>query len=497
MDTSFLLRSARSKFPAHTALCIGETALTYSELDDRVDAIAAGLRSAASAEGPIASLLLNDLDTVALYLGVARGGLVNAPINFRLTDDEVCFILNDCDARTLIVDGDQRGRVAALLEKAPKIDLVVVVGDAPAGNWLHLDELVRGWDGGPVRIPIADDADASIIYSSGTSGFPKGVVRSHRANLWGVVNAFIGSPRTTSDVELFVLPLFGIGFVAQLLPTMLAGGKVVLDRIFDPGRTWELLQTHRVTRGFIAPTMIASMLDVDDHERFDVSALKTLSVAYEFAPVLRDQTVARFGDVLLNMYGLTEAQLCCTAPGEYPTDPTSVGQPMGLARLFILDADGNEAPPGTTGEIGFEAPTVMTRYLGNPDATSEARTGDQLRTGDLGYLDAHSRLHFAGRLKEIVKSGGFNIDPVEVENALLEYPGVREAALIGVPDERWGERAVAYVAGSADLDGADIAQHCRGRIAGFKVPKEVFVLDTLPKNATGKIHRAALRAQWL
>lgn len=496
MDLSFLLRSAASKFPGRVAIVAPDSTLTYQELDARVDAIAAGLGGAVLPNPVVASILRNSADTVCLYLAIARAGQVNVPVNYRLTNDETRYILENCGAGTLVADADQADRALELLGTVPGLERVILIGaDAPSlDSVTTLDALVSTWDGTAVSVPVDESAASSVIYSSGTSGFPKGVVKSHRANLWGAANAFIGSPRTRNDVELFVLPAFGIGFVAQLLPTFLAGAKVVLDTAFEPNRAWTLLEEHRATRAFLAPTMIAAMLDVDDHERFDTSSLHTISVAYEFAPALRERTVARFGPILRNMYGLTEAQLAITDPGEFPADPTNVGRPMGLARVVVLDETGDEAPAGTVGEIVFEGPSVMSEYLGNPDATSEALSGDRVRTGDLGYLDEERNLHFSGRLKEIVKSGGFNIDPVEVEAVLLAHPDVSDAALIGLPDERWGERAVAFVVAAGDTPDIDsVLRHCKERLAGFKVPKEIVVIDALPLNATGKVHRAALR----
>jgi acyl-CoA synthetase (AMP-forming)/AMP-acid ligase II len=493
MDLSYLLEVACAKFPERTAVVCDGQGKTYAELNQRVDDLAAGIASITQPGARVATLLLNEIDTIALYLAIARSGRVNVPINYRLNAAEVAYIVEDCSAQVIFAERALLDASPDLRETLNRLDQIVEVGGNGARGGTDLSSLIG--KGGTQADSIDEGSDAGIIYSSGTSGFPKGVVRSHRANLWGAVNAFIGSPRSSKDVELFALPLFGIGFVAQVLPTLLAGATVVLDTTFSPTRAWELLERYKVTRAFLAPTMIAAMLEVEGHENHDVGSIETLCVAYEFPKALRERAVERFGEVFLNMYGLTEAQLCCTSPGEFSLDPTSVGRPMGLARVLVLGEDGQEASIGTPGEIVFEGPTVMTRYHGKDEATLDALSGDRLRSGDLGYLDEERRLHFTGRIKEIVKSGGFNIDPVEVESVLQDYPGVREAALIGVPDERWGERAVAYIAADGAVEIPSLIGYCRQRLAGFKVPKEVFVLSELPKNATGKIHRAALRSR--
>lgn len=494
MDTAFLIRAAAAKFPARTALRWRESSLTFAELDLWTDRLASGLRNA-GVTGPVASILLNDPRTVCLYLALARAGITSVPLNYRLTAEEQAYILTDSGASVIVADSTVLGNYPDLKELVPRVTRVLTVD--PEGS---IESTFEGYladaSVGEVDRSVSEADDATVIYTSGTSGFPKGVVRSHRANIWNAVNSFVGSPRTPTDVELFSLPLFGIGYVAQVLPTLLAGGAVVLDRAFDPLRAWTLMEQHRVTRAFLAPTMIAALLDIQGHARFDVDALRTILVAYEFPAALRQRALDRFGDVFVNMYGLTEAQLCATAPGEFASDPSSAGRPMGLARVHILGVDEVAVGPGEVGEIAFEGPSLMTRYHARDEDTAAALRNGLLRTGDLGYLDENRNLHFVGRSKEIIKSGGFSIDPVEIENVLLEVDWITEAAAVGVPDDYWGEKVVAFLTVTGPVVDADLREHCRTKLAGFKVPKEFVVLDRLPINPTGKVERDALRRAW-
>jgi acyl-CoA synthetase (AMP-forming)/AMP-acid ligase II len=484
MDYSYPLRVGANKFPDRVALVYGRHELTYRELDRLVDALAAGFLRVGAADAPVASVALNEPSTVALYLALARAGIVGVPINPRLLVEEKAYLLRDSGASTLVVDSSYRPDAEALRDLVESLERVLVVGE-------NLDELID--DDDAVAAAVDGESVATILYTSGTTGFPKGVMRTHAANLWNALNAASAIHRDPDDVELFNLPAFGVGFVQWVLPTLLSGGRVVLDRVFDPVRAWELLERHRVTRTFLAPTMIDSMLAVDGHERYDVSSLQTLGVAYEFPERVRERALARFGGrVFVNMYGLTEAQLTCTRPGEFAGDPTNVGKPMGLIRIRIVDPNGRELPVGAVGEITLEGPTLMAGYHGLEEATGESLRDGWLFTGDLGYLDAERNLHFAGRLKEIIKSGGSTVDPVEVENVVLAIPDLLEAAVVGAPHEHWGEMVVTFVVGGG-VSEDDVIAHCRDRLADYKVPKRVFVLPELPKNATGKIERGRLR----
>ncbi|QEC48082.1 long-chain fatty acid--CoA ligase [Baekduia soli] len=348
---------------------------------------------------------------------------------------------------------------------------------------------------GPAELPdVPDDAVATIMYTSGTTGVPKGVARTHRANAWNVVNSALGSPRTPEDVELFNLPAFGIGLLHFAIPALLGGATLVLDGAFDPARVWALLGAGDVTRTFLAPTMISAMLAVPAQERHDVSSLQVVYCAYEFAPRLRERALERFGDVFVYMYGLTEAQLTCTRPGDFTAKPGSVGTAMGALRLRIVGDDGTPLPAGEVGEIALQGPSTMAGYHGRPEETAATLRDGWVHTGDLGRIDADGDLHYVGRSKEMIKTGGFSVDPTEVEQVLLTLPGIAEAAVVGVADEHWGEMVVAFAAPPGPAGEAEVIAACRARLAGYKVPKKVRFLDALPLNATGKVQRGALRA---
>jgi fatty-acyl-CoA synthase len=471
--------------------------VTYAELERRIAGLGAGLRSLGLAGKAVAALTGNEPEAVELYMALARAGAVGVPLNTRLAAPELRFALEDSEAVAIVADP---ANAAVARQLATELGLLLLPfgadegageGDGPT---LHS---LRATDPGPP--PGADDGDeraaATIIYTSGTTGLPKGVVRSHRANAWNAVNSALGAPRSPADVELFNLPIFGIGFLHFLMPALLGGATVVLDGAFEPGRAWELLEARRATRTFLAPTMISAMLARPGHEEHDLSALEIVYTAYAFPERLRRAALHRFGPVFVYMYGLTEAQLTCARREDFVAATSSVGRSMGVSEVAVLGPDGARRPVDEVGEIAFAGPSLMSGYHGRPEDTAAALDGRWLRTGDLGRIDAAGDLHYVGRSKEMIKTGGFSVDPAEVENAILEREEVVETAVVGVEDEHWGEEVVAFVvvAEGATFDADELRAECRARIAAFKLPKRVFFVDDLPKNPTGKVERGALR----
>jgi acyl-CoA synthetase (AMP-forming)/AMP-acid ligase II len=291
----------------------------------------------------VASVSANEPETVELYMALARAGAVSVPLNTRLAAPELRFALADCGAEAIVADAANLD-LAAELAAELGLFLLPVRDGAEGGPSLH--SLRPTEPGPPPGADVGDErAPATIIYTSGTTGFPKGVVRSHRANAWTAVNSALGSPRSPDDVELFNLPVFGIGFLHFLVPALLGGATVVLDGAFAPDRAWELLESRRATRTFLAPTMISAMLGVPDHEDRDLSALEVVYTAYAFPERLRRAALARFGEVFVYMYGLTEAQLTCARREDFAPEPTSVGRSMGVSEVAVLDPRAAPARP--------------------------------------------------------------------------------------------------------------------------------------------------------
>jgi len=372
--------------------------VSYAELERRIAAVAAGLRGLGLGGATVATLSANVPETVELYMALARAGATAVPLNTRLTPAELRYAIEDCGASAIVADRELLPVARQLREEVAALrTLIPLRGPGEDGPGLH--DLRESAPGPPPADGDGDErAPATIIYTSGTTGFPKGVVRSHRANAWNMVNSALGAPRTPADVELFNLPIFGIGFLHFAMPTLLGGGALVLDGAFDPARAWRLLEERRVTRTFLAPTMIDAMLAVPGHEARRLDDLETIYTAYAFPERLRRAALARFGERFVYMYGLTEAQLTIATREEFDADPTSVGRSMGVSEVAVIDPAGRTCAPRVVGEIAFAGPSVMSGYHGLPEESAAAIGADGwVRTGDLGRLDAAGNLHYVGR----------------------------------------------------------------------------------------------------
>jgi len=499
MDWSYPLRAACERNPRRVALRFRDSALTFAELESRVAALASGLSRAGMAGQTVAWMLGNTPEAIELSMALARVGAVSVPLNGRLTVEELAFILGDARPQALVVEQPHLARALELRERVAGLTHVLLaeqdLSTPPPRGVVRLTELRDGVSA-DCRQEIPDERLATLLYTSGTTGFPKGVMRTHRANAWNVVNSALGSPRTPEDVELCNLPATGIGLLHFAIPALLGGATVVLDHTFDPRRAWRLLSETAATRTFLAPTMLSAMLALPGAEAIELPSLRTIYTAYEFPERLRERALARFGDVFIYMYGLTEAQLTCTRPGELTAKPGSVGGAMGAMRIRICDPAGRPVGVGGVGEIELHGPSTMAGYHDRPRESALANNEGWLRTGDLGRIDEDGDLHYVGRAKEMIKTGGFSVDPSEVERALLTLDGVGEAAVIGVPDEHWGEMVLAFVVpagGAAAPSEAAMIDGARACLAAYKLPKRIHVLQALPVNATGKVERARLR----
>jgi O-succinylbenzoate-CoA ligase len=473
---------------------------SYAEVNARANRMAGGLARRGVAPGArVALLMLNGVEFVETYFALAKLGAVLVPLNYRLTAEELEFILRDAEADTLLYDGDYDDTVAALRDRGLGLGgWIRVGGPKGAGTWGYAELLEAGGEGEPAPGAAGDDP-LFIMYTSGTTGRPKGAVHTHASFLWSSLVVNLTCDIRDGDRELVVLPLFHIGALLPLTWELHRGGTGVVLRSFDPDLAIRMLEEERVTTGLVVPTIFQILLDHPRFDTIDHSSLRSLVVGgAPVSPPLAQRAKAA-GIVALQDYGSTEAAVVTiAAPDDFLVKPLTAGRPLIHTDLRIVDERGADLGPDQVGEIVVRGRHLMTGYWRRPEATAAVLKEGWFHTGDLGVLDAEGCLYVRDRKHDMIISGGENIYPAEVERVLSEWPRLREATVIGQPSARWGESPVAVIVpGPGEtITPDDLIGYCRGRLAGYKIPRQIIVVDSLPRTPTGKVQKHLLRARF-
>lgn len=492
----------RLKTPDKTALVFEGASLTYRELADTVDRVSAVLARRGIGKGDaVAYVGENSPQFLQVLFACAQLGAIFVPVNTRLAPPEIQHVLADSGARALVHDAEFAERVAPGIE-AGRIAHVIVTGEGVTG-FPGLTRLIEQATGGHADAAVTLDDPVAIVYTSGTTGKPKGAVLSHGNLTWCAMNCIVDYDVSASDIALMISPLFHVASLGMgAMPVILMGGTMVLEKGFEAGRALELIEKHGITMLSGVPTTYQLMADHARWADTDVSSLQKLTCGGSAVPTRILNAYEDRGLRFSQGYGMTE-----TSPGatSLAADMTrakqgSVGVPHFFTDVRIADESGAMVPRGTVGEIEISGPNVFLGYHGLPEATASAFTEDGwFRSGDLGYLDADGYLYIADRLKDMIISGGENIYPAEVENLINDIQGISGVAVIGVPDERWGEVPWAVVTvrdGDAEVTTESVRTQLDGVLARYKLPKNVVVVEDLPRTASGKVRKADLRARF-
>ncbi|MCM6772498.1 long-chain-fatty-acid--CoA ligase [Nocardia sp. CDC159] len=486
-----LAELTRGHDPAATAVVCGARTMTYGDLDRAADRIAAGLSAAGLAPGArVAYLGLESVDYYATLLGCARSATVLVPINFRLTPEEIGHILADSRAEVLIADASLRAR----------LDLGSTI------RCLDTESFAEWYGGQPAEPPELDlDADTPVVqlYTSGTTGLPKGVVLAHRS--FFAVRAALAAAGEgwidwrAGDIGLIGIPGFHVGGIWWATQGLGAGATMVAMPRFDPATAVELIRERAISTVCVVPSMLRLMLAEPGADRAALASVRKL--VYGGSPIsesLLGQAMSILDCEFAQIYGLTETgntAVCLPPDQHYPGSPRlqAAGRAYPGFAIRVSDERGDPLGPGRVGEVWLRTPGHMVEYWRRPDATAATLVDGWIRTGDAGYLDDEGYLFLCDRLQDMIIVGGENIYPAEVENVIAGHPAVADVAVVGAPDERFGERVHAFVAARAEVSARELFVHCTDRLAGYKIPSRFEFVERVPRNPSGKILRRQLR----
>lgn len=489
--------------PDATAIRFHGQTTTWAELDRRVTALAGALsRRGVTFGDRVLILMLNRAEFVESVLAINRVGAIAVPVNFRMTPPEIAFLVGDCEARVVVTEPVLASVATAVRDLDPTLADVVVAGGATEDGVLGYDDLLEEEGPSPEPVDIPDDSPALIMYTSGTTGRPKGAVLTH-VNLSGqaMTHLFTSGADLNNDVGFIGVPLFHIAGIGNTITGLLLGRPTVIYPVgaFDPGALLDVLEAELVTGIFLVP---AQWQAVCAAQRARPRQLKLRVLSWGAAPasdtLLRDMAETFPGTQILAAFGQTEmSPVTCMLLGEDAIRKLgSVGKVIPTVSARVVDEDMNDVPVGQVGEIVYRAPTLMAGYWNNPRATAEAFAGGWFHSGDLVRQDDEGYVWVVDRKKDMIISGGENIYCAEVENALAAHPSIGEAAVIGRPHPKWGEVPVAVIASTAELTLEGIQEFLGERLARYKHPRAVEVVDALPRNPAGKVLKTELRARF-
>ncbi len=498
-DIASCVRRHAARAPAQAALVLGAQVLDYAALDRRMDQVAGALQRDAIGPGDtIAICAGTSIEYVVVFLGAVRAGVAVAPLAPGSGAQGLARMVADAQARRVFVDADSATSFECSALAPPCIRMDAADGRGSLGQWLQ----------GAVRSPRAVAIDPgwpfNIIYSSGTTGAPKGIVQSH-AMRWAHVRRGAAYDYGPQTVALLSTPLYSNTTLVVFSPTIARGGTVVLMTRFDARGYLELAQRHRVTHTMLVPVQYQRLMAVPDFGQFDLASFRfKFSTSAPFGAALKADVLARWPGGLVEFYGLTEGGGTCILDAHrHPDKLHTVGRPAQGHDMRLIDDDGVEVAPGHAGEVVGHSPGMMTGYHGQPEQTRAAEWFDPqgkrfIRTGDIGRFDADGFLILLDRKKDMLISGGFNIYPSDLEAVLRQHPAVADVAVAGVPSERWGESPVAFAVlrEGADMAGAELLQWANAQLGKTQRLADLQLLPELPRSPIGKVLKRELRAAY-
>ncbi|MBI2760942.1 MAG: long-chain-fatty-acid--CoA ligase [Chloroflexi bacterium] len=513
MNTAEFLQISSYSVPDRVALVQGDTRITYMEAADRANRLATALQGLGVEKGAYVGVMaMNSPQFVEAYYACAKVGAVFVPLNYRAKQEELTYMINTVGAKVVFVGARYLDLLAAIRPTIGSVEHVICL-DADGEGMQNYERLLADTEPEEIYVDVDDEDPTLLIYTSGTTAMPKGVQLSYgAASEYALTSVEMANPEDENvDVQLVSVPFFHVAGATTMTLAIYSGRTLVILAQFTPEGWMEAVQNEKVTISFVVPTMLKRIMEHPDFDKYDLSSLK--SITYGAAPMpyeVVSRAVQVFTCDLNNAYGQTETNSTLTFLGPEDHNITgltgeelekklhrlrSVGRPRDDVFVMIQDSQGNILPPGEEGEICVASGRVMTGYYGNEEATSDAIQDGILHTGDVGYLDEDNYLFITGRKKDLIIRGGENISTGEIEAVLMEHPDIDDAAVIGVPDPDWGEvvKAIVVLRPGATLTLDDVVQYCKGRLASYKAPAYLAIVDELPRNPMGKVLKTELR----
>ena len=472
------IRDRARATPGRVAIDSRGVETTYAELDERSDRLAAGLLAAGLVRGDrVATLTATSTEHVVVFFACAKAGLTLMPLNWRLTEPELAYQLADAEPAVLLSSDEYAATAASLHDRSAGLEELVLKQHKPVA--------------GP-----RDDDGLLLVYTSGTTGRPKGALLTHANCFWTNLSFDLATGLAGDDVVLAVLPQFHCGgWNVQPLLAWWKGAKVVLEPSFDASRALALIAEKRVTTMMGVPANYLFMAEAPEFVEADLSSLRSAVVGGAPMPEALLETWHEKGVEIVQGYGLTEAapNVLCLPPEDAARKRGSAGKPYPHVDVALRDpASGRILAGAAEGELVVKGPNVFAGYWRDPEATEAAFADGWLLTGDVASRDDEGYYTIVGRTKDMIITGGENVYPAEIENVLYDHAAVREVAVVGVPDARWGEACVAFVVRDGEATEDELLEHCRSRLARYKVPKSVRFVDSLPRNALDKVVKSDL-----
>ena len=482
---------------------------TYAEVNARCNQTANALNALGVSKGDrVALLQMNSVEFFETYLAIAKIGAVCVPLNWRLVADELEFILKDSGTSVLIFgqefietvsDLHSRPALSGQGDGASKIEHYLQIDGETAAFARDYASVCGAASAEEPALGGSGEDSLYIMYTSGTTGLPKGVVHTHNTAMWGSLTILATAEMRHGDRYIVALPLFHVGALTPMTSNIHRGMTSIILRAFDPSEVWRLIESEKVQNMLAVPAMLNFMLQVPVREEVDRSSLRWIMSGAAPVPVSLIRQYAEMEIDIHQVYGMTETcgPACLTTPETAVSKAGSTGKAFVHTEVRVVDEEGRDVGVGEGGEVWIRGPHIMKEYWNRPDATSSTLVDGWLRSGDIATVDEEGFIYIQDRKKDMFISGGENVYPAEVENAILAHPGVGDVAVIGQPSAKWGESGFAIVVRSdASLTEVEVLDHCQGKLARFKQPKAVAFVEEIPRNPSGKILKRVLRDEY-